>query len=103
MVLQNLAFHPTDTDHTEKAVVTNHVGVELVGHPDIVPVGGRIAVLHQTLHLVRTQMAPAVSGLFHLLVSEIILIVPMQILLIYKILVNPIIRKEGNLIHNALF
>ena len=54
MVLQHFTSNATDAHHTKEMVVAHHVGVKLIGDPDVVPVGGRIAVFHQTLDFVGT-------------------------------------------------
>ena len=92
MELQNLVAYTTDTHHPEETVVANHAGVEIVSHPDVVPVGGRVAVEHQPLDLVRTQMPPAAFGLLHLLVTvEILVVTVMQVFGINEVLIDSVV------------
>src|SRR5574344_1238775 len=55
VVLKGFAAHPSDTHHAIETVVSHHSGVKIIGDPDVVPVGGGVAVLHQTLHLIGMQ------------------------------------------------
>ena len=52
VILKNLIAHAADSAQPEEMVVTDHVGVELVGHHDLIPVGRRVTVFHQPLNFV---------------------------------------------------
>jgi hypothetical protein len=74
-------------------VVAYHVGVELVGDPDLVPIGRGVAVLYQTLDLFGMKMTPAVGWFLDLLVTIVILIMSIvEVLLVDEIFVNPVVR-----------
>ena len=66
VVLQHFVVHPSDAHHAEEVVVAHHVGIKLVGDPNVIPIGSRVAVLHEAFNLVGTQMPPAAFGFFHL-------------------------------------
>ena len=40
VILQHLTVDATDAHHAEEMVVVHHVGIELVRHPNVVPIGG---------------------------------------------------------------
>ena len=40
VVLQDFTCHAADAHHAKEVVVAHHGGVEDVGHPDVIPVGG---------------------------------------------------------------
>ena len=94
VVLQNLVGHPTDPAHPEEMVVADHVGVELVGDPDVVPVGGRVAVFHQAFDFVGMEMTPPRRRFLHLLVTIEVLVMPIvEILLLDEVFVDSVVRQ----------
>ena len=48
-------------------------------------------------------MPPSPLGMLYLLVTEMILVISMQVFFINEILVYAIVRKNGNLIHRVHF
>ena len=100
VVLQHFVVHPSDAHHAEEVVVAHHVGIKLIGHPNVIPIGCRIAVLHEAFNLIGTQMPPTVKGFPHLQIAVIVFIVTvMQILLVNEIFVYPVVIYDCYFIH----
>ena len=74
--LQAVLAHAPDADRTVETVVLDALRTEFVGHPDGVPAGGGVVVLDEALDLVARQVTPAAARFAHLLVADIIFILP---------------------------
>ena len=90
--LKHHVFDGSDTHHAIKTIVFHQVGVEIISHQNVVPTCGGVAVFHQALNLVGTQMTPAVFGPLSLLISEIVFVETFfEILFVDEVLVNTIV------------
>ena len=99
VIFEHLSFYPADSYQSEETVTFHHLRIKLISHQNIIPVSSDVFIVHQTLYLIGTQMTPFLLGKHRLLISEIILILTFRnIFLIDEILINPIIRKDSNLI-----
>ena len=74
--LEAVLGHAPDADRAVELVVLDPVRAEFVRDQDGVPAGGRVVVHDQGLDLVAGEVPPAAARLAHLLVADIILILP---------------------------
>ena len=92
VVLEHVSGDASDAHHPEEVVVAHHRGVELVGDPDVVPVGGGVVVEDEAFDFVGAEVPPPAFGFLHLLVAVVVFVVTvMQILRVYEILVDPVV------------
>ena len=91
VILQHLVLDAAYADKPEKPVVFNEPRVKFVSDENLIPVGGCVAVLDETLHLVGMKMTPAFFRLFHLFVAETELALAVKILLVNEVFVYLIV------------
>ena len=92
MILKDLVGDASDTAQPEEMVVADHVGIEGIGHHDLIPVGRRVAVLHQSFDLIGTKVTPTIDWFFDLLVAiEILIMSIVEVFLVDEVFVYSVV------------